>query len=160
MTPETLVNIELELQIASAAKTLPHPAQVREWVSVALWGRIDTAELTIRIVDESESAELNKQYRGKIGPTNVLSFPYEPYPGIASRLLGDVVLCAPIIEREAVENNKELIAHWAHLVVHGTLHLLGYNHELAEEAVEMESLETAIMLQLGFSPPYGDSIGS
>lgn len=152
------MTIELELQIASKAKTLPHPAQFREWISVTLWQRIDTAEMTIRIVDEEESAELNKLYRNKIGPTNVLSFPYEPQPGVASRLLGDIIVCAPVVEQEAEKFNKPLIAHWAHMVVHGTLHLLGYNHEFDEEAEEMESLETDILQKLGFPPPYdGDT---
>lgn len=151
------MTIELELQIASKTKTLPHPAQFREWVSVTLWQRLDTAEMTIRIVDEEESAELNKNYRNKIGPTNVLSFPYEPQPGIASRLLGDIIICAPVVELEADKFNKPLLAHWAHMVVHGTLHLLGYNHEIDREAVEMEGIETEILQKLGFSSPYGDS---
>jgi probable rRNA maturation factor len=150
------MSIELELQIASNIKTLPHPAQFREWISVTLFQRLDTAELTIRIVDEEEGAELNEQYREKKGATNVLSFPYQPMPGVASRLLGDIVICAPIVEREAEENDKPLISHWAHMVVHGTLHLLGYNHEVESEAIEMETLETAILLQLGFPPPYGE----
>lgn len=152
------MSIELELQIASGAKTLPHPAQFREWVSIALSGQLDTAELTIRIVDEEESSQLNYQYRDKIGPTNVLSFPYEPMPGIASRLLGDIVICAPVVEREAEQHNKPLIAHWAHMVIHGTLHLLGFNHEVESEAIEMEQLETDLMLRLGFPPPYGDKL--
>ncbi len=151
-----IVSIELELQIASLAKTLPHPAQFREWVSLTLWQRIDTAELTIRIVDEEESADLNWQYRKKRGATNVLSFPYEIPPGIASNLLGDIIICAPIIEEEAKKYHKPLLAHWAHMVVHGILHLLGYNHELKTEAIEMESLETEILLQLNFPPPYGE----
>lgn len=151
------MTIELELQIASKIKTLPHPAQVREWVSLTLWERLDTAEMTIRIVDEEESAELNKIYRNKSGPTNVLSFPYDPQPGVASRLLGDIVICAEVVEREAAEYKKPLLAHWAHMVVHGTLHLLGYNHILDDEAKEMESIETDILHKLGFPPPYGDN---
>lgn len=151
------MTIELELQIASKTKTLPHPAQFREWVSITLWQRLDTAEMTIRIVDEEESAELNKVYRHKIGPTNVLSFPYEPQPGIASRLLGDVIICAPVVESEAEKFNKPLLAHWAHMVVHGTLHLLGYNHEIDSEAVIMENIETDILQKLGFSSPYFDA---
>jgi len=150
------MSIELELQIASNIKTLPHPAQFREWISVTLFQRLDTAELTIRIVDEEEGAALNEQYREKQGATNVLSFPYQPMPGVASRLLGDIVICAPIVEKEAEEHNKPLISHWAHMVIHGTLHLLGYNHEVESEAIEMETLETAILLQLGFEPPYGE----
>lgn len=157
ITLEFLVSIELELQIASNIKTLPHPAQFREWVSITLFGQVETAELTIRIVDETECSELNLQYRHKAGPTNVLSFPYDPLPGVASRLLGDIVLCAPVIEREAEEYNKPLIAHWAHMVIHGTLHLLGFNHELEADAIEMEGLETNLMLRLGFPAPYGDN---
>lgn len=152
------MSIELELQIATATKTLPHPAQFREWLSVALWQQIDTAELTIRIVDEEEMTQLNEQYRYKVGPTNVLSFPYEPIPGVVSRYLGDIVICAPIIEREAQINNKPLLAHWAHMVVHGTLHLLGYDHQTEEETANMEGLETDILLKLGFPPPYGETL--
>ncbi len=152
--------VELELQIATTTKTLPHPAQVREWISVALWQRIDTAELTVRIVDEEEIAALNQQYRNKKGPTNVLSFPYEPFPGIASRLLGDIVICAPVVEEEAKAQNKLLLAHWAHMVVHGALHLLGYDHENCQDADIMENLETEILIQLGFLPPYGDTVES
>jgi probable rRNA maturation factor len=150
------VSIELELQIATTAKTLPHPAQIREWVSLALQNRIETGELTIRIVDEAESADLNQQYRHKSGPTNVLSFPYDPEPGIPIRLLGDIIICAPIVEKEAFEQNKTLLAHWAHMVIHGVLHLLGFNHEFDVEATEMESLETELLIQLNFPPPYGD----
>lgn len=154
------MSIDLELQIASNIQTLPHPAQFREWVSVALWQRIDTAELTIRVVDEEEIANLNQQYRHKVGPTNVLSFPYEEIPGVASRFLGDIVICAPVIERESQAQHKTLLAHWAHMVVHGTLHLLGYDHQTETEASEMESSETEILLRLGFPPPYGDIIVS
>jgi probable rRNA maturation factor len=152
------VSIELELQIATHAKTLPHPAQIREWVSLTLYNHVETGELTIRLVDEPEIAELNQQYRNKQGPTNVLSFPYEPEPGIASRLLGDIIICAPVVEKEAIEQNKLLLAHWAHMVIHGTLHLLGFNHEFDQEAAEMESIETELLLRLNFPPPYGDII--
>lgn len=154
------VSIELELQIATNAKTLPHPAQIREWVSLTLYNRVETGELTIRLVDEVESAELNLQYRNKPGPTNVLSFPYDPEPGIADRFLGDIVICAPVVEKEAIEQNKAILAHWAHMVIHGTLHLLGFSHEFDKEAAEMESLETELLLRLNFPPPYGDIIVS
>lgn len=152
------MTIEVELQIASQAKTLPHPSQVREWVSVALWNQIETAELVIRVVDKEESAELNAQFRNKTGPTNVLSFPYEPTPGVASRYLGDIVICADVVETEANTYQKPILAVWAHMVVHGTLHLLGYDHEDEEEAQQMESLETEILIKLGFPPPYGEII--
>ncbi len=152
------VSIELELQIATLTKTLPHPAQIREWVNLTLHNRVETAELTIRIVDEAESADLNQQYRKKSGPTNVLSFPYEPEPGIASRLLGDIVICAPVVEQEAMLDNQSLLAHWAHMVIHGLLHLLGYTHDFDDDAAEMENLETELLLRLNFPPPYGDVI--
>ncbi len=150
------MSIDLELQIASQTKTLPHPAQFREWVNITLLKHVDTAELTIRIVDEEESADLNWQYRKKRGPTNVLSFPYEVPPGITNNFLGDIIICAPVIEKEAQKYHKPLLAHWAHMVVHGMLHLLGYSHELKTKAIAMESLETEILLQLNFPPPYGE----
>jgi len=152
--------IEVELQIASQAKTLPHPSQFREWINVTLSNRLKTAEMTIRIVDEEESAELNQQYRRKKGPTNVLSFPYQQIPGVITRLLGDIIICAPVVEAEATAQNKDLLAHWAHMVVHGTLHLLGFNHEFNEDAEEMEGMETEILVRLGFPPPYGDTLTS
>ena len=150
------MTIELELQIASNAKTLPHPSQFREWISTVLWDRLDTAELTIRIVDEEESAELNEQYRHKEGPTNVLSFPADVDPEFDFPLLGDIVICAPVVEEQATDCDKELLAHWAHMVVHGTLHLLGYDHENHVEAEEMEDIETEILTKLGYPPPYGE----
>lgn len=151
------MSIDLELQIASKAKTLPHPAQFREWVSIAVGDQVDTGELTIRIVDEEEMINLNEQYRNKKSPTNVLSFPYEPHPAVASRLLGDIVICAPIIEQEAKNFDKVLLAHWAHMTIHGVLHLIGYDHQTDQEATQMEDLETDILVNLGFEPPYGDN---
>ncbi|MGL4679992.1 MAG: rRNA maturation RNase YbeY, partial [Plesiomonas shigelloides] len=109
---------------------------------------------TIRIVDEEESHHLNLTYRGKDKPTNVLSFPFEAPPGIELPLLGDLIICRQVVEAEAVEQQKELSAHWAHMVVHGSLHLLGYDHIEDEEAEEMESLETEIMQEMGYPDPY------
>lgn len=154
------MNIELTLQVATKNKTLPHPAQLKEWVRIALRNRVETGELTIRIVDEEESARLNEQYRGKKGPTNVLSFSYGAVPGIPHKFMGDIVICAPIVESQAQEQHKTLLAHWAHMVIHGTLHLLGFDHELPEEADNMEGLETELLVKLGFPPPYGDIIQS
>lgn len=151
------MSVELELQVASKAKTLPHPAQFREWVSVALNEKIKTAELTIRIVDEEEMTSLNFQYLNKKGPTNVLSFPYDPLPGMPTRLLGDIIICAPVIEEEAAQQNKELLAHWAHMIIHGILHLIGYDHVDPDEALEMEALETKLLTTLNFPEPYGDT---
>lgn len=152
------MTIELELQIASEAKTLPHPAQFREWVGSTLSDDFDNVEITIRIVDVEEMTELNQMYRKKSGPTNVLSFPAEIDDSFNIPLLGDIVICAPVIEREASEADIDLLAHWAHMVVHGTLHLLGYNHEEEVEAEVMESLETKILTNLGYPAPYGDKL--
>ena len=110
--------------------------------------------MTVRIVDEAESNELNLTYRGKDKPTNVLSFPFEAPPGLELPLLGDLVICRQVVEREAQEQGKPLMAHWAHMVVHGSLHLLGYDHIEDEEAEEMEALERDIMQELGFADPY------
>jgi probable rRNA maturation factor len=153
-----IVTIELELQIATNAKTLPHPSQFREWVSVALWGRVEHTELTIRIVDEEEMIELNEKYRDKKGPTNVLSFPAEIDPAFELPILGDIVICASIIEKEAEDQDKEILSHWALMVVHGALHLLKFDHQTKDEALEMETLETEILTKLGFPPPYGKKI--
>ena len=150
------MTIELELQIASDAQTLPHPSQFREWVSNTLDNRLDTAELTIRIVDIDEMTELNQTYRKKSGATNVLSFPAEIDQAFELPLLGDIVICAPVVQKEANDADIELLAHWAHMVVHGTLHLLGYDHIEKKEAEAMEAIETQILTELGYPAPYGD----
>ena len=111
-------------------------------------------EMTVRIVDEAESHELNLNYRGKDRPTNVLSFPFECPDEVELPLLGDLVICRQVVEREAQEQDKPVMAHWAHMVVHGSLHLLGYDHIEDDEAEEMESLEAQIMTGLGFADPY------
>ncbi|EEP91625.1 metalloprotease [Yersinia kristensenii ATCC 33638] len=114
----------------------------------------EVSEVTIRVVDEAESHELNLTYRGKDKPTNVLSFPFEAPPEIELPLLGDLIICRQVVEQEAVEQEKALLAHWAHMVVHGSLHLLGYDHIVDDEAEEMESIETEIMQNLGYPDPY------
>ena len=108
----------------------------------------------MRLVDEAESHELNLTYRGKDKPTNVLSFPFEAPPGIELPLLGDLIICRQVVEQEAKEQDKPLEAHWAHMVIHGSLHLLGYDHIIDEEAEEMDGLESEIMLALGYEDPY------
>ncbi|MDS4020772.1 MAG: rRNA maturation RNase YbeY [Candidatus Competibacter sp.] len=151
------MTLELDLQIALDMPGLPAEPQFRRWAEAALAGagcRRD-AELTIRIVNEAESTALNDTYRHKQGPTNVLSFPFENPPGVESSLLGDVVICAPVVLREAVVQGKPPEAHWAHLVAHGVLHLLGYDHDEAQ-AEAMESLEIRILAGLGYPDPYGD----
>lgn len=152
------MTIELELQIASDAQTLPHPAQFREWIGSTLDDKYDNVELTIRIVDIEEMTELNETYRKKHGPTNVLSFPADIDASFDINLLGDIIICAPVVQKEASDANIDLIAHWAHMVVHGTLHLLGYDHIDADDADAMEALETKILTDLGYPAPYGDKL--
>ena len=145
----------LDVQNASAVPDAPTPDQLRVWAEAVLNGRRQRAELSIRLVDEPEGAELNGRFRGRRGPTNVLSFPFEPMPGLEDcNLLGDLVICAPVVAREAREQGKTLQAHWAHMLVHGLLHLLGYDHMDAVEAEEMEGLETRLLGDLGFPAPY------
>jgi probable rRNA maturation factor len=146
-------NIELCLQNASSAATVPAVSDFERWLAVALES-MAAAILTIRIVDEAESAELNQRYRQKSGATNVLSFPADLPDEVELPLLGDLVICAPLVQSEALAQGKPVTAHWAHLVIHGSLHLLGYDHIEMAEAQEMESLETLLLQQLGFPDPY------
>ena len=124
---------------------MPGSEQIELWASRALQGRREEAELSVRIVDEDESQELNSQYRHKDKPTNVLSFPADLPPELELPLLGDLVICAPVVAREAAEQNKTLAAHWAHMVVHGTLHLLGYDHGEPDEEREMFALQRRLL---------------
>ncbi|HGK7310506.1 rRNA maturation RNase YbeY [Aeromonas hydrophila] len=149
------MSVTLDLQLASASTDgLPSEAQLQGWLDGTILGFQQEAEVTVRIVDEAESNELNLTYRGKDKPTNVLSFPFEAPPGLELPLLGDLVICRQVVEREAAEQGKPLMAHWAHMVVHGSLHLLGYDHIEDDEAEEMEALERDIMQELGFADPY------
>lgn len=145
----------IDLQIACEQETgLPTAEQIEQWATAAVQPQSDEVEMTVRIVDEAESHALNLNYRGKDRPTNVLSFPFECPDEVELPLLGDLVICRQVVEREAQEQDKSLMAHWAHMVVHGSLHLLGYDHIEDDEAEEMESLETQIMTGLGFADPY------
>lgn len=149
------MSIELDLQLAVQDENgLPAYDDFSTWLSAAVTPFQPQAEVTVRIVDEQESHQLNLSYRGKDKSTNVLSFPFEAPPGIEMDLLGDLIICRQVVEREAEEQNKPLLAHWAHMVVHGSLHLLGYDHIEDDEAEEMESLETEIMQKMGFEDPY------
>lgn len=149
--------LELDLQIASTAANLPSEAQFRAWCTIALRQRTADSELTIRLVDEAEGRELNNTWRHKDYATNVLSFPADvPDELLDIPLLGDLVICVPVVEREATEQAKTLEAHWAHLVIHGCLHLLGYDHIEDEEAEEMEALERELLAELGHADPYAD----
>lgn len=139
--------LHASIQYASAQPNLPTKSQFRKWAKAAL--RIDT-EVTIRIVDADEGRMLNKTYRGKDYATNVLTFPLTEEP----HLMGDIIICAPVVEAEAKAQHKDLHAHYAHLTVHGILHLHGYDHESDAQAELMESLETAIVTKLGYASPY------
>jgi len=145
--------IEVDVQHATVFHPLPGNQEFNLWVSTALQEK-DEAELTLRLVDEAESRELNSRYRGKDAPTNVLSFPAGLPPGIDIPLLGDIIICAPLVHEEAAAQNKPVQAHWAHLVIHGVLHLLGHDHQDEQEAREMETIEVALLFSLGFPNPY------
>lgn len=148
---------EILIQKAVKASHIPGTATLRAWAQKALEQRMETSEVTIRIVGIEEMTQLNSTYRHKQGPTNVLSFPFlisEEEIELEIPLLGDIIICAEVVKREAEEQNKPIEAHWAHMVIHGIFHLLGYDHETDEDAIVMEGLETKTMLALGFSDPY------
>ena len=148
------MSIRVAVQNASAAARVPPPRMIRSWARAALARlRRERGELNVRIVDEAEIAALNRTYRNKPGATNVLSFPFENPPHLHTDILGDVVICAPVVMREAVAPTTAQ-AHWAHIVVHGVLHLCGHDHQHDEEAREMENLEAAILGDCGFANPY------
>ncbi|WWP01188.1 MAG: rRNA maturation RNase YbeY [Candidatus Dasytiphilus stammeri] len=147
--------IILNLQIACSKNTrLPNPNYFYKWLNAVFFRSKEDKEITIRIVDALESKILNFRYRGKNQPTNVLSFPFNPPSYIVLPLIGDLVICCSIVEQEAKEQNKVLLAHWAHLVIHGSLHLLGYDHIQDSDAIQMQFIEKQIMLTLGYSDPY------
>jgi len=149
----------LELDVQREVSALPGDEELFSWVNAALeFENYADAELTIRFVSEDESAELNKQYRNKKGSTNILSFPFE-VPAeldgeIELNLLGDLIICSDVVKKEAEQQNKSEIAHWAHMLVHGTLHLLGYDHLADADAAIMETKEIKILSKLGYSDPY------
>ena len=152
------IHLDVAVNYAAPRAGVPAAVSFRKWVAAALKGRIREADLAIRIVDEREGQALNRHYRGKDYATNVLSFPAELPEGLPKGvklpLLGDLVLCAPVIAREAKEQGKPLLAHYAHLTVHGALHLLGWDHEDAREAEAMEQLEREILAGIGLPDPY------
>lgn len=143
--------LDFSLQLASHSNDIPSAALFKRWVRAAL--RVETS-LTIRIVDEEEGRQLNASYRGKDYATNVLTFPLTEEP----MLIGDIVICAPVVAKEALEQGKSLLAHYAHMTVHGVLHLHGYDHEVDAQAELMETIEIAIMRKLGFANPYLDNL--
>jgi probable rRNA maturation factor len=163
------LRIDLQNTLEGHASELPTRAQFKQWIQCVFellpspqlqekLAKIATLELTLRIIDIAESAELNATYRHKSGPTNVLSFPMDALEDVVATgmdfYLGDLAICAPIVQQEALHQQKPLLAHWVHLTVHGTLHLLGYDHEIHEEAEIMEALEVKILQHLGFGDPY------
>ena len=151
------MTVEIDIQRVSDAPEQPAAKKYKKWVKAALSGHRQQAELTIRLVDEAESRQLNREYRGRDKATNVLSFPLDAPAYVDSHLLGDLVICAPLVRREAQEQGKSVEAHWAHLVVHGILHLLGMDHQADREAREMERLEVEILARLGIPDPYTEN---
>lgn len=147
MNNKNLHSLSLAVQYASKADRVPTRAQFRRWIRAA---QQEDIKVTLRIVDEQEGRELNKNYRGKDYATNVLTFVYDD----DEILSGDVVICAPVVEREAREQHKDLLSHYAHLTLHAMLHLQGYDHESETEATAMEALESALMVKLRFPDPY------
>ncbi|TWH71474.1 putative rRNA maturation factor [Azomonas agilis] len=146
--------LELDMQLA-CSDPAPNQDEFYRWCTLALRERQADSELTIRLVDEAEGRELNHTYRHKDYPTNVLSFPADIPEGLLDiPLLGDLVICVPVVQREAIEQGKALEAHWAHLVIHGCLHLLGYDHLEDAEAEVMEHLERQLLAELGYPDPY------
>ncbi len=154
---------QLQVAIQRTSDTFDYPSdeEIESWTGYVLQQESrqpDPVELAVRLVDTNESAELNEQFRNKEGPTNVLSFPFESPPGLpeplSSRILGDIVICAPVVATEAQQQQKTLKSHWAHMLVHGTLHLLGYDHQNDKDAQQMESRETALLAHFNINNPY------
>jgi probable rRNA maturation factor len=146
------VTLSVVLRYRTRRPWAPAPSSLRTWAALVAGDR--DAELGIRVVGSGESRALNQRWRGRAGATNVLSFPAAPAPG--RRQLGDIVVCAPVVAREAREQGKALRAHWAHMIVHGTLHLLGFDHVRTADARRMERRERALLASLGIKDPYGD----
>ena len=148
----------LEIQTLFSSTHQPSDAQLQQWVDAVLIDSHPEGEVLIRIVDEQESSTLNEHYRHKKGPTNILSFPFDapPIPGFHSDMLGDLVICAPVLAQEACAQNKRITAHWAHIVIHGVLHLLGYDHLEEDDAMLMEQKEITLLATLNFGNPYQD----
>ena len=147
------MTIEVEVQRETSISSLPSDQQFEQWATAVLRGQGE-AELVIRLVDQDESRRLNEQFADRNKATNVLSFPAGLPPSIGLPLLGDIVICAPLVEREAEDQNKTILAHWAHLTIHGILHLLGHDHQTEEEAADMEALETGLVQSFGYPDPY------
>ncbi len=152
------MTLQVDIQCASS-EPVPEEGDIRRWIAATLADRqyrSDT-EISVRLVDEEEMSALNRRYRGVAGPTNVLSFPSDLPPELGEPLLGDIVVCAPVVRSEAAQQGKPRAAHWAHMLVHGTLHLLGYDHVEDDEALAMEAIESAVLASLDYPPPYPEA---
>jgi len=147
----------LDFQVVSQSNSIPSIDQFQAWIDVVLSDESIDSEIVVRIIDEAEMTQFNEQYRDKIGPTNILSFPFDVPEGIASILLGDLLVCAPIIEKESLQQNKIVDHHWAHIIVHGVLHLLGHDHIDECDAKEMEALEIKILRKIKIKNPYEEN---
>ena len=145
--------LTVDIQRIIEDETLPGDNDLIRWARAG-WRQDHDSEVTVRLVDENESRQLTHQYRGKDKPTNVLSFPFEAPPGITVPLAGDLVICAPVVAREAAEQNKTPEEHWAHMIIHGMLHLQGYDHIEDADAEVMEALEIRLLAELGYNNPY------
>jgi probable rRNA maturation factor len=148
------MGLAVDVQWAVEEPSLPSEKQLAAWARAAWRDGVRDAEVVLRVCGEAESRRLNHEYRGRDSATNVLSFPFEPLPQIGLSHVGDLLICAPVVAREAREQGKPPDAHWAHMVVHGMLHLQGFDHETDAQADAMETLETEILTGLGFAAPY------
>ena len=155
------MKLHVDVQNAST-DPVPSEEEIRKWIATAVTGRVtqEQVEVSVRLVDSDEMTKLNESFRGKTGTTNVLSFPANLPDELDIPLLGDIVICAPVVRAEAAQQGKSPSAHWAHMTVHGTLHLMGYDHINEEEAATMEALETAILGELNYRCPYETRLSS
>lgn len=145
---------KITVQTIASNTFIPSRYFLQQWVNKALSHHTTHSQVNIRLVNKKESTQLNHTYRHKKGPTNILSFSFEPPPGVRSPFLGDLVICAALVNQEAKQQQKTHLAHWAHLVIHGCLHLLGYDHHNDKEAKRMESREIQLLEDLGYENPY------
>jgi probable rRNA maturation factor len=147
--------VTVNIQDTVGTADVPDRSTFTRWAMAALESAADV-EVTVRIVDEDEMTALNRDYRGRNQPTNVLSFQFDDPPGVRTNILGDIVVCAPVVMREAAAQQKSAEAYWAHMVVHGVLHLRGFDHENDRDAAVMEATEIRVLDRLGFPSPYND----
>lgn len=154
------MTLTVEVQLVATDEAIPTQQQLGDWARAAWQDDGRDIGVVVRVTDEAESRQLNRDFRHIDRPTNVLSFPFDPVPGVGFDHLGDLVVCAPVVAREASEQGKQPSAHWAHMIVHGMLHLLGHDHEGERQAEEMEALETRILTGLGYPAPYASDENS